>query len=141
MDFYKLGKVIFSVADFLDKMNSIADKLALAGKPVIDDELVQIILKILASDPVFHSCTKHLDVDDHYVREKVVRGELLVNFICSQDQIADLFTKDCLMHVSSWWCPSFQSFLNLLACGDVRRSHVSSLKELDPLRGKASGSF
>ncbi|RXH77051.1 hypothetical protein DVH24_019939 [Malus domestica] len=41
----------------------------------------------LASNPVF------THVDYHYVREKVVRGELLVNFICSQDQIADLFTK------------------------------------------------
>ncbi|KAM1607073.1 hypothetical protein ACFX15_027331 [Malus domestica] len=47
----------------------------------------------LASNLVFHSWTKHLEVDYHYVREKVVRKQLLVNFICSQDQIADLFTK------------------------------------------------
>ncbi|BBH02820.1 hypothetical protein Prudu_013511 [Prunus dulcis] len=47
----------------------------------------------LASNPVFHSRTKHLEVDYHYVREKVIRGELHVNYICSQDQVVDLFTK------------------------------------------------
>ncbi|KAM1070496.1 hypothetical protein ACFX13_002326 [Malus domestica] len=46
-----------------------------------------------ASNLVFHSRTKHLEVDYHYVRENVVRRELLVNFICSQDQVVDLFTK------------------------------------------------
>ncbi|KAM1954088.1 hypothetical protein EV2_024248 [Malus domestica] len=40
-------KCDLSVADFLDKMNSISDNLALAGKPVDDDELVQIILNNL----------------------------------------------------------------------------------------------
>ncbi|KAA8539520.1 hypothetical protein F0562_026212 [Nyssa sinensis] len=33
-----------SISDFVDKINQIADNLALAGKPVDDDELVNIIL-------------------------------------------------------------------------------------------------
>lgn len=54
-----------------------------------------IILLLLLLLPIlfFNLRTKHLEVDYHYVREKVVRGELNVNYICSQDQVADLFTK------------------------------------------------
>jgi hypothetical protein len=32
------------ISDFMDKINQIADNLALAGKPVDNDELVNIIL-------------------------------------------------------------------------------------------------
>ncbi|CAL9014472.1 unnamed protein product [Prunus brigantina] len=47
----------------------------------------------LASNPVFHSRTRHVEVDYHYVRERVVRNELLVAYCSTVDQIADIFTK------------------------------------------------
>ena len=38
-----------SVSDFVDKINHIADNLALAGKPIDDDELVTVIMNNIGS--------------------------------------------------------------------------------------------
>ncbi|CAN6704283.1 unnamed protein product [Malus baccata var. baccata] len=46
----------------------------------------------LASNPVFHALTKHVEIDYHYIRELVVAHLLRVQFVCSEDQLADIHT-------------------------------------------------
>ena len=47
----------------------------------------------LTSNPIFHSRSKHLEIDFHFVRDKVLNHELHVKYISSKDQIADVLTK------------------------------------------------
>ncbi|XP_070668785.1 uncharacterized mitochondrial protein AtMg00810-like [Malus domestica] len=47
----------------------------------------------VASNPVYQQRMRHVEVDYHYVREKVTRHELTVGYVSSVDQLADLLTK------------------------------------------------
>lgn len=47
----------------------------------------------IAFDPVFHACTKHIELDYPFIWERILNGTHQVQFILSIDQLADVFMK------------------------------------------------
>ncbi|XP_071689020.1 uncharacterized mitochondrial protein AtMg00810-like [Rutidosis leptorrhynchoides] len=47
----------------------------------------------LSDNPVQHQHTKHIELDIHFVREKVQKGEVKVLHVPTRFQLADIFTK------------------------------------------------
>jgi hypothetical protein len=56
----------------------------------------------LMANLMFHARTKPIEIDYHFVKEKVVSKQLHVKFLCSTDQLADIMTKPLLL-------PQFQT--------------------------------
>ena len=52
----------------------------------------------LAANPIYHARTKHIELDVHFVREKVLKKQLEIRYVPSSNQIADCLTKSLMHH-------------------------------------------
>ncbi|KAH9717593.1 retrovirus-related pol polyprotein from transposon RE2 [Citrus sinensis] len=83
----------------------------------------------LAHNPVFHSRTKHIEIDLHFIRDKVLAGDLKILYVPSAEQIADILTKP----LNSSQFNYLRLKLNVQLCplslrGVVKKAHCVELK-------------
>ncbi|GMI71408.1 hypothetical protein HRI_000810100 [Hibiscus trionum] len=73
----------------------------------------------LATNQVFNERTKHIEVDCHFIREKVCSGFLKIFHVRSCNQLADLFTKALNL-------PAFRSLMAKLGLLNIHTASAPS---------------
>ena len=66
----------------------------------------------IAHNPVQHDRTKHVEVDRHFVKEKLTEGLICTSFVRTENQLANILTKGVSSKI-------FNSTLDKLGIWDI----------------------
>lgn len=100
-----------SMADTTSKIKWILHLLKdlhieMQDKPILHCDNISALA--LATNPVFHSKLKHVEVDVHFTRDQVKAGTIKLRFVASKEQMADLFTKGLCSPQHRYLCNSLK---------------------------------
>ncbi|CAH9117808.1 unnamed protein product [Cuscuta europaea] len=85
--------IAYTVQDTLFIRSLLADMGIYISTPV-QLHCDNVSASYLAVNPIQHDRSKHIKIDYHFVRERVAHGDLVVKYIPTQLQLADIFTKN-----------------------------------------------
>ena len=68
----------------------------------------------IASNPVFHERTKHIEIDCYFVHEKIQLGLISIGYVKIGEQLCDIFTKALSRYRVSYLCNKL-SMINIYA--------------------------
>ena len=92
-------------AEYISQMNAIKKAVWLRRllneiQPKAANEAQAIIIYCdnqgaitLAKNPQFHACTKHIDIQHHFVQDKVSEGTVELQYIKTENQVANGLIK------------------------------------------------
>lgn len=66
----------------------------------------------IAQNTVQHDCTKHVEIDSHFIKEKIEDGAICMPFVPTSQQIADILTKRLFI-------PNFELLVSKLGMVDI----------------------
>lgn len=87
-------------------------ELKLEGYEVVELKCDNQAAISIAKNPVHHDRTKHVEVDRHFISEKIEKGTLKLGYVPSHSRVADILTK-------ALFRPTFKDLVSKLGMIDI----------------------